>query len=77
MPLLLCLLVFDVDIDVSGLGSLGLGQTGRGTVGDILIIALAVDPPHTVLTFQFIPLKNTDHQFLEKNISNDGVKKIY
>ena len=61
--------MFDVDVDVGGLGALGVGQTVGGTVGDILIIALAVDPPQTVLTLQSIPLKNTDHQFLGKIFS--------
>ena len=71
-----CLLVFDVDVDVGGLGSLGLGQAVGGTVCDILIITLAVDPPHTVLTFQSIPLKNTHHQFLGKKIFPMDLKKI-
>ena len=46
--------MFDVDVDVGGLDlawqRLGIG----GTVGDIQIITLPVDPPHTVLTFQSI-----------------------
>ena len=71
-----CLLVFDVDVDVGGLGSLGLGQAVGGTVCDILIITLAVDPPHTVLTFHSVPLKNTHHQFLKKKYFQWIKKKI-
>ena len=58
--------MFDVNVDVDGLGMARLRLGIGGTVGDIQIITLPVDPPQTVLTFQAISLTNTNHQFLKK-----------
>ena len=43
--------MFDVEVDVDGLGLARLRLGVGGTVSDILIITLPVDSPHTVLTF--------------------------
>ena len=74
-------LVFDVEVDWGGRGSLHLRLGGGGAVGDVLVEALGVDPEHlsqssdkvlaavlppaAVLTDQSVSLKYTEHQLLE------------